>query len=277
MIEIERSKKKVFWVNPGGADDTLRKREWDTIKKNIFLLGNGEKKSNLKYHKKLYFDGALEELLLSGEYQAYAGINRLFEGGLLFYLMWYCPESLMDHVFDGFDEWKCHHLNKFRRTVFKVNPRGFDSDYGMCGGREKSFVKLLVPSFDYVETREYKDGKFSLGLSPDYLIERCLSHSYFLLTMRDCSPFAPGQYLWDHYAYNIDVYADEVWGTERHQQLLGATMNSVLNFYGGHNSLKDRPCAVHLREYLFNRFEAGEFPDNVLARWKLAKDEYIKA
>lgn len=277
MIEIERSSMKVFWVNPDGTDETLRKKEWEKIKKNIFLLGNGEPKANLKYHKKLYFDGALEELLLSGQYQAYAGINRLFEGGFLFYLMWYCPESLMDQIFDGFDEWKCHELERFSSTLFSVNPRRFGSDYGMCGGREKLFVNMLVPSFDHKDTGDAKDGKYALGLSPRYVTGHCLSHSYFLLTKRDCSPFAPGQYLWDHYAYNVDVYADEVWDTPRHQQMIGVTMNAVLNFYQGNDSLKDRSCAVQLREYLFNRLEAGEFPDNVLARWKLVKDEHVKA
>ncbi len=102
-------------------------------------------------------------------------------------------------------------------------------------------------------------------------MDECCQQTEVLLTSRFAiNPYAPGQYLWDHLSYNFEHYPVDCLSGEYSIPRLEACLQAILSF----QEKEDKPALTKLRNTLYERFEAKDFSDRLLAFWDEQKVKY---
>ncbi len=270
-----------------------RKKEWRQVSKNLDLIHdkNGKLPKRLrKHHKELFFYGKIYQEVVTGDPSPFGFCQ-------LFYLMWYFPEPSEDvfREFCGASPAKGHQLKKARDMLLDYSYLG-KGDYGLLGGREELFVKVLIPPLDCkVELVFQPNGEVLQGLWPIRIFEACVFGTKNMLNTRKTNsrpnPYTIGQYLWDQMDYAFDHYYDQLstidkygrnfflFGEPERRQpskvsYLFELLDMILDFDERERAPRDNPVAVALRERLLSRFNSRGFSPRLMAIWDEAKAHY---
>jgi hypothetical protein len=230
-----------------------RKKDWRQVQLSLDVMRNIKKKY-YKYHKELFFTGEVDQ---SDDmvFSVKEG-SEPFDFMIFFYEMWYHPSpslSVFQEIFDA--QTLPSTLLRARDILFKFQTQQFSEDYGMLGGREELFVKVLLPSNNWQEERWFEHAKkgYPLCMHPDLLLKECNRAAQPILHGRIFNPYAPGQYLWDYLSDNFNQVTADLTSTREN------TLYRVKNF----ENLKDFPhdniLSVNFARSLKARFDNGEF------------------
>lgn len=253
--------------NPWRPDDAAwlaqRKAEWGLIKRNLDRMTLRISKRAQQVHKEFFFYGSLPEPRPWG----WQG-GDAFDNALPLFEIWYHPaltEEVVREIYkkqvtpDG--------LVRAREFLFLFPQDEFATAYGMLGGREHAAVKLLFPGLDWKEERIFpKWGlRYALSQHPYVLCMSCLGSTGLLLSRKNCNPFAPGQYLWDHLDFAFEHYKSDF--EEFSLRHLNWVLWLIADFDVRETAPRDHPPAAALRERLFQRFVARGFGPVLMSYW----------
>jgi len=286
-------KYKDFWRSNDKAWLVERKKEWRQVSKNLELIhdrtGDLPKRFR-KHHKDLFFYGTIYP-------EKQDGSGSPFGFCQLFYLMWYFPEPSEDvfREFCGASPAKGGELKKTRDMLFDNSNLG-KGDYGLLGGREALFAKVLIPPLDCKENLVFQpNGEVLKGLTPWAMFSSCVSAGRYLLSSwpqeKWPNPYLVGQYLWDQFDYAFEHYYTEMSAIDKFGEnrflfgqpdrerpgsihYLFEVLRMVLDFDEREGAPHDNPAARTLREKLLSRFNAREFSPRLMAVWDEVKAHY---
>jgi len=277
MYSFDRTQ---FWPATEPSELATRKDEWRHIVKNLRIMTNIVSAKAHKYHKELYFKGSLHPDLLIKSGSKYAELLhlRIFEVPLLFH-MWYHPKPSIE-IYEEMilSQTRYNPIRDLIHQVFRqLYPRNFNFDYGLMGGREELLCKALYPSVDWKERRTIGGVEVSKSISLS-LLSSCPAHTVRVLDSEMIiSPYAVGQYFWNHIDYSLENYMEDchkAMNVNKRVVVILRCFRSVLDFYdreGGHLS---RPSAVKLQKELKDKFEAKEFGSFLTRLWQEEKVRY---
>lgn len=243
---------------------TQRKQEWRHVQKSLGIIGAHVRKKHYKYHKELFFFGKIES---DDPDLRYDGGGPPFANGQCFFELWYHPVVSLEAYQKIFDrQTSTNNLLKSRRLLFLFQGFEFPQDYGMLGGREELFVKVLIPSYDPQAVRQLKgweDKPYPLCFSPDELAQLCIGGTSVFLH-KDAqnynpNPYKPGQYLWDHVAHNLPHMTNE-----DYVRWIGTMVYRIKNHEHLNDFPHDYPVAVNLAKRLKARLDARDFAEPLL-------------
>ena len=241
---------------------TQRKQEWRHVQKSLGIIGAHVRKKHYKYHKELFFFGKIES---DDPDLRYDGGGPPFANAKCFFELWYHPVVSLQAYQEIFDQQTSpNNLLASRRLLFLFQGFEFPQDYGMLGGREELFVKVLLPSYDDKQERTFKgwEKTYPLCFPPDELAHMFLGGASVLFPdsqKYNINPYQPGQYLWDHVAHNLPHMTNE--------DYLSRIVRAVYRIKN-HEHLKDfphnYPVAVNLAKRLKARLDARDFAEPLL-------------
>lgn len=303
MIDADES----FWHPDDKAWMKQRKEDWKPIKSRLDLISGSYhpfKRKYHKYHKELFLTGILNPEIQPQGYRRnkscpddwqYNG-HDAFDTVLPFFKFWYHPEPEAVNI----DAYLKHYLvasslrmmqNQFFKDYFSVgssyNREMYSAAEGMMNGREELMVKLLCPGVDYknpfiTSGNAERDVGQRECLSPKDLEMFLRSHSYLEL-QQDARhiPYAPGQYLWDHFSYTLEKYPDEVFVPSRNPIIPREELRrrflqliaTVLDFESRTDKSRHRPSTIAFVEGLISKYEKKAFSDAMLSLWDEAKQD----
>jgi hypothetical protein len=278
-----------YWKTSDKEWLSARKKEWPNIVKSLKTLDGRVKTKYHKYHKELFLEGTVtinenEKELAYGPAEAFE--REIFGYARIVFNMWYHPAA-EEEIYREILEEEISNTNGARNKVKVIenNRRylmesqsadGFDSEYGMMGGREKLMTRVLFPSDDYSDTRDFGgNGEASevlhLAPQPSEVRKLVLSGTNPILCDKrgDRNRFAPGQYLWDALDKSMhkmesgyfDKYFVRMLYMIKHQE-------KVKKFAA------DNPNAVALANHLKCRFDNREFGPALMNCWNNIEDLY---
>ena len=250
---------------------TERKKEWRFIKANLkqfYYVKN-------KYHKQI------KHWFFYGKSMDDANpITPFGDLGLAFYL-WFWPEKSLDAYCAILKEER-HRWGGGRNALERIVNHfqtDFPGDYGMFGGREEMMLQAFMPYLDWKQPLPSTSTVHTFyGLHPATTIKTCIGQTYQLMVGIYINPYAPGQYLWDHFDYGFNHYLelcelDEIW-EKNTVNLLKSLMRLMLNFYDREGTFRENPAVVKLRDTLVKRFEEGGFCGSVMTLWQEQKQAH---
>jgi hypothetical protein len=269
-----------------------RKTEWRKVSKNLDLIHKHKTdlpKRLRKYHKELFFYGKIHKKLRTDP--------TPFAYSQLFFLMWYFPDPSEEvfREFCGACPAKGGELEKARDMLLDYSYLGKD-DYGLLGGREALFAKVLIPPLDCKQELTFQpNGEVLKGLWPLSVFTKCVRNSHALLASWPSgkwpSPYVVGQYLWDQMDYAFEHYYSEISAIDKYGDnffLFGEPdrnmlseisylfdlLYMLLDFDEREGAPRDNPVARSLRERLLSRFNARGFSPRLMAVWDEVKAHY---
>lgn len=270
-----------------------RKKEWRQVSKNLDLIHdqNGKLPKRLrKYHKELFFYGTIFKETRTAD-------PSPFGSSQLFYLMWYFPEPSEEifREFCGAYPAKGGELKRARQLLLDYSHLG-KGEYGLLGGREELFVKVLVPELDCNQKLVFHPNSEELSeVSPWTIFSSCIAAGRYLLSSwpmeKWSNPYLVGQYLWDQFDYAFEHYYDQIsicnelgenrflFGVPKKRRpgsihYLFEVLRMVLDFDEREDAPRDNPAARALRERLLTRFESRGFSPRLMSIWNEVKAHY---
>ena len=293
---------ETFWYPEDKQWMKQRKEAWKSVKHSLDVISHYYspfKRKYHKYHKELFLTGMVnDEAKNIFQGVEYSNGNEVFEYNLPLFEVWYHPEpEQLDYkamVISIIKRTSIHRLreslfvNYFRMSCDKSQIM-LSSAEGMMNGREAEVVKLVCPGFDYLtpvhEELEYRPD-WSQCYSPGK-IEHNLKFGTRLELTGDARfiPYAPGQYLWDHFSYAIEHYPELVFNPkssnytyDEHKRFLLEIIAQILGFEKRRDKSRKRPSTIAMVEQLIEKYESKSFSDPLLKLWDDAKqniDDFI--
>lgn len=284
---------KDAWRSHDKAWLAERKKEWKLVSKYLDLINNktGDlPKRQRKPHKELFFYGTIYP-------EKQDGSGSPFGFCQLFYLMWYFPKPSEEvfREFCGASPAKGGELRQARDMLLDYSYLG-KGDYGLLGGREALFAKVLIPPLDCKEELVFQpNGEVLKGLTPWTIFSACVAAGRYLLSSwapeKWPNPYLVGQYLWDQFDYvfehyygelsTIDTYGENrfLFGQPDREKpgsihYLFEVLRMTLDFDEREGAPRDNPAARALREKLLSRFEARDFSPRLMSVWDEVKAHY---
>lgn len=266
-----------FWLPAEGEALTERKNEWRSVVRVLDKLGDIPR-SAYKTHQRIFFDGVLGWDDLKNN--VFGSLDAPF-----FYMFYHPAPSLLEFmkIYEYFFE---HAIRVVReRFVFSHYHRNCDPEYGLCGGREKLMARALCPSLDYKDVillRRPLDGggvkSIAGSLHPIYMIPGVTSQSKaVLMGIPKYNPYAPGQYLWDHFDYVINHNMDAMEDSESLDDAMIAMreiFELLLKFDQREGSHKANMHSIAFKDRLMGMLERGEFSGLMQSEWEKAKSAF---
>jgi hypothetical protein len=270
-----------------------RKKEWRQVSKNLDLIHdqNGKLPKRLrKYHKELFFYGTIFKETRTAD-------PSPFGSSQLFYLMWYFPEPSEEifREFCGAYPAKGGELKRARQLLLDYSYLGKGA-YGLLGGREALFAKVLIPPLDCKQELIFQpNGEILRDLWPLGVFTKCVHSSKGLLASRKSenwpSPYIAGQYLWDQMDYAFEHYYEQISTIDKYGKnrflfadlrrkmpsqisYLFDLLHMILDFDEREDAPRDNPAARALRERLLTRFESRGFSPRLMSIWNEVKAHY---
>jgi len=250
-----------------------RKTEWRLIQKHLKIFSRVHFRGEyLKHHKELFFYGRIDP-----EVEEKYG-DDYFDWALPLFIFWYHPEpseTVFQQIIDT--QINAAPLNNSREYLLETFPAAakFDTEYGMMGGREELMVKILVPSFDPAEEKIFveqwvnasgkkitRTTKYPLCLHPNLIARYCLNGIMPHIFGSKKNPYAPGQYLFDHFSILFGQVTDEYSIGD-----LRRLSKRVLTYETDEDFPSGNPTAVALAKKLKTRYENRDFSEAMLAVW----------
>lgn len=289
-------------------DDKLwlkaRKEQWKQVKKSLDIITKHHdepKRKYHKYHQELFLYGTINSEVKNTRLKRkdendylYTG-HDAFEHVLPIFQLWYHPDPtgldlktfIQPYLSSGtMDSLREKLFGYYYNAGAMYHRPMFSSESGMMGGRELLMVQLLCPGYDFRKPAiEVADPNRAHGqgecLHPAFIEQRLASHT-FIEMMQDARfiPYAPGQYLWDHFSYALEHYPDLVFragGGVSHEQKKNVILELIvviLDFVNRTDKSKNRPSTIDFVENVMSKYEQKTFSDAMLKLWDEAKQNY---
>jgi hypothetical protein len=242
-----------------------------------------------KHHKELFFYGKIYKEVRTGDPSPFAFCQ-------LFFLMWYFPKP-SEEIFREFcgASPATYELEDARDMLLNYCNLG-KGEYGLLGGREELFAKVLIPPLDCHEELVFEpNGGVLKNLWPRTVYSSCVAAGRYLLSSwppeKWPNPYLVGQYLWDQFDYAFEHYYHQMSTIDKYGRnrflfaeldrkmpgsihYLFEVLRMVLDFDEREGAPRDNPAARTLREKLLTRFEAREFSPRLMAVWDEVKAHY---
>lgn len=269
------------WKTDDKAWMAQRKDEWRKVKENLGKMDNEVLRRGHKYHKELFFQGSINPLFSDSTEIVRANLVGTFGSCPLFFKMWYYPEASEEDLADLFYREGTRHSHRAAIELLfgAFTHADFSSSYGMLGGREESFVKVLMPGLDWKEKRSFsaQGEQYTSSIHPGLVFRYCIPHTAGLLSSYPINPHAPGQYLWTHLIYACAHYPDLVIREDERafwDKQLRKFVHMILDFEIREGAPTDCPEAVNLRSWLYKNFEQGAMPEMLMSYWREEKAKF---
>lgn len=266
-----------FWLSAEGEALTERKNEWRSVVWVLDKLGDIPR-SAYQTHQRIFFDGVLE----------WESLRKDIFGSLdvAFFFMFYHPAPSLDEYMKIYEYFFESAIRRARERFFLPQTHGDHyTEYGLCGGREELMAHALCPHLDYKELmplgRQLGGAKVKSiagSVHPIYMISGVTGQSKaVLLGILGYNPYAPGQYLWDHFDYVINHNMDAVEGSKSLDDVTKA-MNVIfallLNFDQREGPHKANMHSIAFKDRLMGMLERGEFSGLMKGEWEKAKSAF---
>jgi hypothetical protein len=289
-------------------DDKLwlkaRKEQWKQVKKSLDIITKHHdepKRKYHKYHQELFLYGTINSEVKNTHLKRkdendylYTG-HDAFEHVLPIFQLWYHPDPASLDLKAFIQPYlNCGTMKNLREILFKFYYNAgamwhrpmFSSETGMMDGRESLMVKLLCPGHDFNKpVIEVADPNRAHGQGECFhpgMLEHWLGAHSFIELFQDARfiPYAPGQYLWDHFSYALERYPDLVFkpgGGVSHEEKKNFVLNLIvviLDFVNRTDKSRNRPSTIAFVENVMSKYEQKTFSDAMLKLWDEAKQNY---
>ena len=288
---------ETFWYPEDKQWMKERKEKWRAVKQNLDVISHGYtplKRKYHKYHKELFLTGVVnDEAKNIFQGVEYTTGNEVFDHVLPLFEVWYHPQPeqldfnklLLSYI-------QRARMNNLREALFRNFYRTscdnalkmFSSATGMMNGREMMVVKLVCPGYDFKElVSDTINPNQTYGQSVcahPKIIETYLKHGTSIELTSDARfiPYAPGQYLWDHFSFALEQYPDMVFDPSSTNKTYDELKRQVLElialilaFDKRTDKSRYRPSTIAMVERLIGQYENKSFSDAMLTLWDEAK------
>lgn len=267
--------------NSSNKITAARKAEWRNIKVNLNEMEIMVPRRTHKYHKQWFFTGELDPIV-NRRYAAIkpSNVPDPFDGAQLFFEMWYHPEPSLELFRKLVVNASDYNFRQSRDALTnRFNLGKFSSDYGMLGGREELFVRALYPELDYKNATDTnsRGDTINLSIHPQLCAMFFLGHVIPLLLSDSVNPNAPGQFLMEHFCFGLERYPEQIFAhgdREFREFRLREFCRLVVDFHEREGEAVKRPASIGLRNRIYARFEARDFPEILMTYWDEQKKAY---
>jgi len=249
-----------------------RKKEWLELKKNSLDIDTWFKQKDLKQVRHYFLTGEEDPDNPLPDFSH--GKNLSKYPVPLFIKLWFYPEPSVELFRKWIKEAKSRDLKDCFYSIGNMNWQGFNTDYGMMGGREELIIKALFgESFDeykqlYFEfTGKHKtDTSYANNVSIGDGIARWLLCGYPVY----CAPQFRIDHWWQSLPYKNDL------DDERYQGTLIFTMYQVAFFKDPFDLPPEESRYYKVAEKLKDIFENKPLPPVVKELWEKVKNKEIE-